>query len=147
MNSGMSSSTKIWPRVRARRSASTSEMCSWLAIRKIGVERRVYTAGKNKMTLDPFLPENNARLDAGTWTGHTGCVILAPHLCGLKKKDLALPHISAATERQKRDGMCWEHEDELYNGGTAFKLACRDARGVMVTLIASSRSSRSGATP
>lgn len=87
---------------------------------------------------DPFLPENNARLDAGTWTGHTGCVILAPHLCGLKKKDLALPHISAATERQKRDGMCWEHEDELYNGGTAFKLACRDARGVMVTLIADS---------
>jgi serine protease SohB len=27
------------------------------AIKKIGVERRVYTAGKNKVTLDPFLPE------------------------------------------------------------------------------------------
>jgi signal peptide peptidase SppA len=27
------------------------------AIRKIGVERRVYTAGENKVTLDPFLPE------------------------------------------------------------------------------------------
>jgi signal peptide peptidase SppA len=26
-------------------------------IRKIGVERRVYTAGKNKVTLDPFQPE------------------------------------------------------------------------------------------
>ena len=27
-------------------------------IKKIGVERRVYTAGENKSTLDPFLPEN-----------------------------------------------------------------------------------------
>jgi len=28
------------------------------AIRKIGVERRVYTAGERKLMLDPFLPEN-----------------------------------------------------------------------------------------
>lgn len=27
-------------------------------IRKIGVERRIYTAGEHKSTLDPFLPEN-----------------------------------------------------------------------------------------
>src|SRR6188508_3141540 len=27
-------------------------------IRKIGVERRLYTAGEHKATLDPFLPEN-----------------------------------------------------------------------------------------
>ncbi len=87
---------------------------------------------------DPFLPENDARLDAGGWTGHTGCVILAPQLCGLKKKDLALPHCSEATPKQKRDGMCWQSEDELYNDGMAFKIACRDARGVAVTLIADS---------
>lgn len=87
---------------------------------------------------DPFLPENDARLDAGGWTGHTGCVILAPQLCGLKKKDLGLPHCSEATPKQKRDGMCWQSEDELYNDGVAFKLACRDARGVAVTLIADS---------
>lgn len=87
---------------------------------------------------DPFLPENNARLDAGGWTGHTGCVILAPHLVTLRKKDLGLPHVSAATPRQKADGMCWEHEDELYNDGTSFKVSCRDARGVIVTLIADS---------
>ncbi len=31
---------------------------------------------------DPYLPENNAALDAMHWTGHTGCVILAPHLIG-----------------------------------------------------------------
>ena len=29
---------------------------------------------------DPNLPENDAGLDAEHWTGHTGCVILAPHL-------------------------------------------------------------------
>jgi hypothetical protein len=87
---------------------------------------------------DPFLPENDARLDAGGWTGHSGCVILAPQLITLKKKELGLPHVSEATDRQKRDGMCWENEDELYNDGGAFKVACRDASGVCVTLIADS---------
>jgi serine protease SohB len=28
------------------------------AIQKLGIERRVYTAGERKMTLDPFMPEN-----------------------------------------------------------------------------------------
>ncbi len=41
---------------------------------------------------DPFLPENDAGLDAEHWTGHTGCVILAPHLVKLTKKALGLPH-------------------------------------------------------
>ena len=85
---------------------------------------------------DPYLPENDAALDALHWTGHTGCVVLAPHLAGMRKKDLGLPHASQATARQQRDGMCWTAEDELYNGGRAFKLACRDQRGVMVTIIA-----------
>ncbi|HXA56352.1 MAG TPA: hypothetical protein VNU84_02870 [Candidatus Acidoferrum sp.] len=85
---------------------------------------------------DPYLPENDAALDAMHWSGHTGCVILAPHLAGIKKKDVGLPHVSEATARQKRDRMCWEHPDELYNGGGAFKVACRDSSGVMVTIIA-----------
>lgn len=85
---------------------------------------------------DPFLPENDARLDVVHWTGHTGCVILAPHLTTMKKKDVGLPHISDATERQKEHGMCWESEDELYNNGSAFKLTARDEKGVVVTLIA-----------
>jgi hypothetical protein len=85
---------------------------------------------------DPSLPENDSALDAMHWTGHTGCVVLAPHLVGMRKKELGLPHASQATERQKRDGMCWSHEDEPYNGGRAFKAACRDRRGVMVTIIA-----------
>ena len=85
---------------------------------------------------DPYLPENNAALDVTHWTGHTGCVILAPHLVGLKKVSLGLPHYDVATERQRRDGMCWRDKDELYNDGRAFKVACRDRRGVMVTIIA-----------
>jgi phosphoenolpyruvate carboxykinase (diphosphate) len=85
---------------------------------------------------DPYLPENDAALDVTHWTGHTGCVILAPHLAGILKKDLGLPHESEATERQRRDGMFWRDALEPYNGGGAFKVACRDARGVMVTIIA-----------
>lgn len=85
---------------------------------------------------DPYLPRNDSGLDPAHWTGHTGCIILATHLTGLKKKDLGLPHQNDATERQKRDGMCWRDPDELYNDGSPFKITCRDARGVMVTLIA-----------
>ncbi|HEY3252312.1 MAG TPA: hypothetical protein VGJ91_00100 [Polyangiaceae bacterium] len=85
---------------------------------------------------DPFLAENDAALDPSGWTGHTGCVILAPHLIELTKKGLGLPHFDQASLRQRRDGMCYRDESELYNGGSAFKITCRDARGVIVTLIA-----------
>ncbi|MCW3806581.1 hypothetical protein [Plebeiibacterium marinum] len=85
---------------------------------------------------DHNLAENDAALDVEHWTGTTGCIILAPQMTKLKKKDVGLPHISEATERQKKDGMCWEKEDELYNDGGAFKLTCRDDRGVVITLIA-----------
>jgi hypothetical protein len=85
---------------------------------------------------DPFLPENDARLDAEHWSGHTGCVILAPHLVTLTKQELGLPHRNDATERQKRDGMCWTTPEERYNDGGAFKITCRDKRGVIVTIIA-----------
>ncbi len=85
---------------------------------------------------DPYLPENDAALDSERWTGHTGCIILAPHLVGTRKKDLGLPVWDKATERQRRDGMCWKDESELYNNGRAFKLTCRDEQGVIVTIIA-----------
>ncbi len=87
---------------------------------------------------DPFLPENDAGLDVQGWSGQTGCVILAPHLGRLTKKELGLPHINDATERQKRDRMCWEKEDELYNDGSAFKITLRTADGVVVTAISDS---------
>ncbi len=85
---------------------------------------------------DPYLPENDAGLDALHWTGHTGCIILATHLTTLKKKDLGLPAWADATDRQKRDGMAWKDPNELYNDGSPFKICARDERGVMVTLIA-----------
>jgi phosphoenolpyruvate carboxykinase (diphosphate) len=85
---------------------------------------------------DPYLPVNDAALDVEHWTGHTGCVILAPHLITVTKKDAGLPHFDQATERQRRDGMCWRTEDERYNDGSAFKLTARDESGVIVTLIA-----------
>jgi hypothetical protein len=85
---------------------------------------------------DPFLSENDAALDIDHWTGHSGCIILAPHLTRLSKKALGLPHIDQATDRQRKDGMCWQDDDELYNGGNAFKIVCRDMSGVVVTIIA-----------
>lgn len=87
---------------------------------------------------DPYVPANDAALDVEHWSGHTGCVILAPHLPLVTKKEVGLPHISQATPRQRRDRMCWEREDELYNDGEAFKLACRTEAGIIVTLIADS---------
>ena len=85
---------------------------------------------------DPFLPEHDAALDVEHWSGHTGCVILAPHLTKLTKAAVGLPPWESATERQRRDGMCWRSATELYNAGQAFKITCRDARGVIVTVIA-----------
>lgn len=84
---------------------------------------------------NPGLFENDAAFDVEHWTGHTGCVILAPHLLGLTKKELGLPHYADASERQKRDGICWQNPEELYNDGQPFKITCRDQRGVMVTII------------
>jgi phosphoenolpyruvate carboxykinase (diphosphate) len=85
---------------------------------------------------NPHLPENDAALDVEHWTGHTGCVILAPHLISVTKASLGLPRWDDATERQRRDGLCWKERNEPYNEGNAFKLTCRDESGVMVTLIA-----------
>ncbi len=85
---------------------------------------------------NPNLTEFDAGLDVEHWTGTTGCVILAPHLVGTTKKEAGLPQWSKATDRQRKDGMCWKDEAELYNDGEAFKLTARDESGVIVTLLA-----------
>ncbi len=85
---------------------------------------------------DHNLAENDAALDFEHWTGHTGCIILAPQLTQLRKKDIGLPHFDQATERQQLEGMYWKDENELYNDGGAFKVTCRDERGIVITLIA-----------
>ncbi len=85
---------------------------------------------------NPTLPVFDAGLDVDHWSGHTGCVILAPHLVRMTKKALGLPHYDQAGDRQRAEGMCWRQEDELYNDGEAFKLTARDESGVIVTLLA-----------
>ena len=85
---------------------------------------------------DPFLADNDAALDVEHWSGHTGCVILATHLQGVRKIDVGLPHHSEATGRQRAEGMCWTSEDDRYNDGETFKLTCRTEAGVIVTIIA-----------
>ncbi|TNJ27759.1 hypothetical protein GMRT_10109 [Giardia muris] len=85
---------------------------------------------------DPNLPENDLWLQPERNIGVTTCIIIAPHLRKLRKKDVGLPHIDQATERQRRDGMCWASEDELYNGGSAFKVCYRSLDGVSITLVA-----------
>ena len=84
---------------------------------------------------DPMLPENDAAGDQAGWAGTTGCVIVAPHLPGATKKELGLPHISQATEHQKRQSMCWKDDGELYNDGKPFKITLRSVDGVMVTIL------------
>lgn len=85
---------------------------------------------------NPVLASNDAGLDIDHWSGHSGCVILAPHLNRLTKQALGLPRWDDASARQRADGMCWRAAGELYNEGAPFKLTARDARGVIVTLIA-----------
>ena len=85
---------------------------------------------------NPNLPRFDAALDVDHWTGHTGCVILAPHLITLSKKELGLPSWDEATKKQRQDGMCWRKPDERYNDGQTFKITVRDKRGIIVTLVA-----------
>ena len=85
---------------------------------------------------DPALAANDSALDIEHWTGHTGCIILAPQMLSLTKKELGLPHWDDATERQKADGVCWRMPEELYNDGQPFKMTCRNDQGVVITLIA-----------
>jgi hypothetical protein len=110
------------------------------------MEIRFFAPGSNVANLDfvesifgnagdPMRPENDAALDVDHWTGHTGCVVLATHVRGMNKRALGLPHISDATDRQKREGMCWANEDELYNDGVPFKITARTEAGVIVTVI------------
>ncbi|MFA7241022.1 MAG: hypothetical protein WC091_13005, partial [Sulfuricellaceae bacterium] len=85
---------------------------------------------------NPVLANNDAGLDVDCWSGHSGCVILAPHLVKFTKKELGLPHWDQASARQQADGMCWRDAGELYNDGAAFKITARDERGVIVTVLA-----------
>jgi signal peptide peptidase SppA len=68
------------------------------ALRKIGVERRVYTQGDNKSILDPFMPQKQSDVD----------IILA------LQKDIHDSFIRLVKER--RDGKLKETDEKLFNG-------------------------------
>ncbi|NQZ69880.1 MAG: hypothetical protein HRT89_17630, partial [Lentisphaeria bacterium] len=84
---------------------------------------------------DPNITTNDAALDAKHWNGHTGFVILAPQIGKLTKKELGLPNVKDANERQTSDGMYWEDENELYNDGNSFKVTYRSDEGIVLTII------------
>ncbi|MCB1439505.1 MAG: S49 family peptidase [Nitratireductor sp.] len=67
------------------------------AIGKLGVERRVYTAGKNKVTLDPFLPEKKSDVDH------------------LKKLQLDIHDIFISMVKERRGAKLAE-DDNLFSG-------------------------------
>jgi hypothetical protein len=86
----------------------------------------------------PLLLENDAAMDPESWSGCTGCIVFAPQLRRCTRKALGLPHVSEATDRQRRDGMCWENDGELYHDGKPFRAVARSNSGVIVSIIADS---------
>jgi len=84
---------------------------------------------------NPTNPYFDAGLDPDHWSGHTGAIVLAPQIIKMTKKELGLPHYDDATERQRKDGVCWKDENELYNDGNPCKITTRDERGVVITII------------
>ncbi|MCO6430040.1 MAG: hypothetical protein J5J00_04210, partial [Deltaproteobacteria bacterium] len=74
---------------------------------------------------DPFDPQKDPTIDP-EWCGHVGYITLAPHLCGISKKDAGLKHFSEASEREKKEGMAYSDEKELYNNGKPFTVHLRD---------------------
>jgi signal peptide peptidase SppA len=86
------------------------------AMRKLGIERRVYTAGEHKSTLDPFLPEN------------------ADDVARLKAVQQDIHRMFIALVRERRGDRLHGTDDELFTGeywvaGTARDLGLVDHLG------------------
>ncbi|NKB51967.1 MAG: S49 family peptidase [Rhizobiaceae bacterium] len=85
------------------------------AIEKIGVKRRVYTAGQNKSVLDPFLPEKKADIDR------------------LKALQLEIHQIFIDLVKQSRGDRLIEHKDmftgQFWTGGKGKELGLVDEIG------------------
>jgi signal peptide peptidase SppA len=68
------------------------------AIEKLGVTRRVHTAGKNKSTLDPFLPERAEDIER------------------IKKSELEIHQVFIDHVKARRGGRLNGPDDELFTG-------------------------------
>ena len=86
-------------------------------IRKIGVERRVYTAGNNKSVLDPFQPEKKADVER------------------LKALQLEVHETFIDLVKERRGGRIADHPDmftgQFWSGKSALELGLVDALGDM----------------
>ena len=84
---------------------------------------------------DPFLAENDAGLDIENWTGHTGCVIVAPHLAGTPKQILNLP-LKLMLHRERFGMGCIMKITPMSftTMGEPFKLTFRDTSGLLLRL-------------
>lgn len=91
------------------------------AIEKIGVERRVYTAGKNKVSLDPFQPENKKDVEY------------------LKKLQLEIHDVFIAMVKSSRGEKLVEDEDmftgRFWTGPTSKSLGLIDGLGHLSTVL------------
>jgi hypothetical protein len=79
--------------------------------------------------------KNDAAADLG-WSGHTSCIIVAPHLPKLRKVDIGLPYCDVASDEERESGLAWRHAEELVNGGKPFHLTLRNADGCILTIVA-----------
>ena len=68
------------------------------AIEKLGIERRVYTAGKNKSTLDPFLPAKQADIER------------------LKTHELDIHQVFISHVKERRGARLKADDDTLFTG-------------------------------
>lgn len=91
------------------------------AIDKVGVKRRVYTAGQNKSVLDPFLPEKKADIDR------------------LKALQLEIHQIFIDLVKQSRGDRLVEHKDMFtglfWTGGKAKELGLVDEIGELRSVL------------
>jgi signal peptide peptidase SppA len=91
------------------------------AMNKAGVERRVYTAGKNKLLLDPFLPEKSEDVER------------------LRELQTDIHEVFKQAVRDSR-GPRLKETDEIFSGafwsgGRAFELGLIDGLGEMHTVL------------
>ncbi|MEM7214077.1 MAG: S49 family peptidase [Pseudomonadota bacterium] len=91
------------------------------AIEKLGIDRRVYTAGKNKVTLDPFQPENKSDVDY------------------LKELQLEIHQVFIDMVKERRSGKLGDDPDiftgKFWTGIRAKDLGLVDGFGHMATLL------------
>jgi serine protease SohB len=92
------------------------------AMRKLGIERRVYTAGNNKSALDPFLPENES------------------DVARLKAVQQDIHRMFIALVRERRGARLSGADDTLFSGeywvaGTAKDLGLVDQLGDIRTVL------------